>query len=181
MDDSLFWTIIGGIAGVSGSIFGFFALFYAWRQFRLARAAVDRNIDVQLWRHGDRTLQAYITLRNGGMNTAIMDRIEVRKPRRTKVAWHFESDKGDIKSLQDPEVSSVHKVRVIAEPGKAVGCGMVMELPRSADRVPIIKMRARIFANDLARSYFWRAFSAKPSMATDHRALDQSMGKPRRP
>lgn len=168
MDASLLWTIIGGLAGCLSAYIG-------WRQLRLAKVAVDRTVDVRLWRHGDRSLEAYVTLRNGGVATAIMDCIEVQRPRKTKVAWHFEPTSNGAKSLKDENVTNRHDVRVIAEPGKAVGCGMIMELPQSADRVQLIKMRARVSANDLAKQHIWVAFSAKPSMATDQRPVNKSM------
>lgn len=176
MDESLFWTIVGGVAGGVGSLFAGVGLYIGWRQLRIAKVAVDRIIDVQLWRHGDRSLEAYVTLRNGGIATAIIDRIEVTRPRKTKVAWHFEPGPHvAAKTLKDTGVSNAHDVRIIVEPGKAGGCGMVMELPKSADLVALVKMRVRISANDLTRRYVWRVVTAKPGMATDQRPINAAI------
>ena len=164
------------ILTIAGTVFGVVGTYYTWRSFRLSRIAADRIVDVQLWRNGKRSMTAQFTLRNGGTATALVDRIEVLRPRGVKVAWHFEPQAySSAKSIKDKDVSNIHEVRLIVEPGKSGTTGMVLELPKPAEDVPVLKMRARISANDLARRYVWKEFTAKPSMATDQRAIDKSI------
>ena len=160
---------VGLIATIAGT-------YWTARSYALSRRAAGRLIDVKLWRLGDRTVEAQFILSNGGPTTTLLDRIEVLWPRGVRVAWSHEPDpyaKG--KTLLDKDCPSVHEVRLLVEPSKSGTVGMLMLLPRSMDRVSRVKMRARISANDIARRYIWKAFAAKPSMATDQRPINKSI------
>jgi hypothetical protein len=74
MDESLLWTIVGGVAGAVSTLFAAIGIYLGWCQLKISKVAIDRTIDVRLWRPGDYTLEAYVRLSNGGTTTAIIDR-----------------------------------------------------------------------------------------------------------
>lgn len=168
------WTTVATLTGAAGGVVG---AWYSWRSFRISKIGISRNIDVRLWRHGNRTIEVQIALMNSGRTTALIDQVRVIGPRGTKVAWHKEPNAytGGRSTLKDETCSNVHDLRLLVEPGSVGTVGFVMELPLPIERVPLLKMRARVSANDFVRRYVWMAFTAKPTMATDQRAINKSI------